>query len=47
MKHMQTITQEPYEAPAILEITPVTMVSGQGTSGGAGGTDYPGDDDLG
>ena len=47
MKHMQIITQEPYEAPAILEIAPVTMVSGEGTSGGAGGTDYPDPGDLG
>ena len=42
MKQMQILTQEPYEAPAILDIMPVTMVSGQGeASGGAGGDDYP------
>ena len=32
MKHMETLKQEPYEAPAILEIAPVTMVRGDGTS---------------
>lgn len=25
MKHMETFTQEPYEAPAISEIAPVTI----------------------
>ena len=32
MKHMETLKQEPYEAPAILEIAPVTLVRGDGTS---------------
>lgn len=32
MKPMETFKQEPYEAPAILELAPVTMVRGDGTS---------------
>jgi len=47
MKQMQIIAQEPYEAPAILDIAPVTMVHGDGTSGGAGGGEYADPDDPG
>ncbi len=36
MKHMQIIAQEPYEAPAISEIAPVTLI--YGSAGGGSGT---------
>jgi len=32
MKHMQIIVQEPYEAPAISEIAPVTITYVAGTT---------------
>ena len=32
MKHMETLKQEPYEAPAILEIKSVTPIQVHGTS---------------
>ena len=46
MKHMQSLAQEPYEAPAILDIVPVTIAQVAGDSN----PDDPGepsvDDDL-
>ena len=43
MKQMQILAQEPYEAPAIEEIVPVTMVLG--SSGGDDVSPTPGDND--
>ena len=46
MKHMQIIAQEPYEAPAISEIAPVTLVYGSAGEGGdQSGTNTPGDNE--
>ena len=43
MKELKTIAQEPYEAPAILDIVPVTTVFG--SSGGDDISPTPGDND--
>jgi len=45
MKHMQVIAQEPYEAPAISEIAPVTLV--YGSAGGDSGATGDNDDNSG
>lgn len=37
MNPNNAIVQEPYEAPAIRDITPVTVVRGDGTSPGVNG----------
>ena len=50
MKELKTYAQEPYEAPAISEIAPVTLVYGSAggeASGGEGGEHYPNPDDEG
>lgn len=46
MKHMQILAQEPYEAPAILDITAVSMpvLHGETLPGGGG---EPDEDDVG
>ena len=41
MKHMQSLAQEPYEAPAILDIVPVTIAQVAGDSN----PDDPGEPD--
>lgn len=43
MKELKFVTPEPYEAPAILEIMPVTMVHGQ--DDGVSGNPNPEPDD--
>ena len=47
MKHMQIIVQEPYEAPAISEIAPVTLVYGSAGGGDVSGATGDNDDNTG
>lgn len=44
MKELKTPTLEPYEAPAILEIMPVTMVRGEESGNPVEEPDNPGGD---
>jgi len=46
MKHMQILAQEPYEAPAILDVTMFTTSVVRGDSGPSSGGE-PDDDDIG
>ena len=46
MKHTQIVAQEPYEAPAILDIAPISFTSVVGLTGDAMDPGEPSDDDL-